>query len=117
MRSNTPSFELFRSLQGLITAVGIVIVVSFPAIRLVEILEFSFYVFEDFLLHWRDFLLETCHALESGEEHVEAENVPFCEAFGFFYVFERVAFEYAPAFGRFFVEFAVFALDHFRTPK
>jgi hypothetical protein len=94
----------------------IFIIVGFPAVGFVYIVNFAFHIFEDFVLQRGELFLPAEHFLIGGQEHIEPDKLPFGDALRFFDIGERVALECPPVVRADFAELAVFTLNHFSTP-
>jgi len=94
-----------------------VFVVKFPAISFIDIVQFAFDVFEEFILDGGHFLLTCEHGLRVRNEQVEAEELPFHQAFGLFYIDKRIATEHPSAIGLLLKKFTFDALYHISLQK
>ncbi len=93
--------------------IRIFIVVGFPAVRLVEVINLAFHIFEDFILQRSELLLREEHRVITCQEHIKPDKLPLGDAFGFLYVRERVAGKGFSAIRGGMKKFAIFTLNHF----
>ncbi len=87
----------------------------FPAFGLVDIVQFALDILEELVLHRCHPLIPAQKAPMCGNEDIQAQKLPFCDAFGLLDIAEWVALECPSAVGTDLVKFAVLTLNHAAT--
>jgi hypothetical protein len=90
--------------------------INSPAVGFIKVFEFPLHIFKDFVLKGSEPLLPTKHRMIRGEEHIETDELPFCDALRLLYIRERVAGKGLFAVGSSSEKFTVFTLNHILCP-
>ena len=86
--------------------------IELPALGFVKLVYLSLHVLDYLVLQGGQLSLPVEHALVGCQEHVEADQLPFGQAFRLLDICERIAREVPSAVRIDLAEFAIFALNH-----
>ena len=91
---------------------SLLLFLKFPALRFFHFIDLSLDIFEDLVLEGAKLAVPLEHVLITAQQHVEPEELPFGEAFGFLDIGKRVAPEGFSPVRSFLTKLALIALDH-----